>query len=816
MSQNVQRHANSMASYGFWLLFGSPRSGIKPLQPTVIGAFCLLLVLLSGGIQAAQAPSFMVTDVRLQGLQRVSAGTVFNLIPVTVGDRLDAMGARDVVRSLFASGFFKDVRLARDDGVLIVTMVERPAIESIEIDGNKAIQTEALLDGLKQQGLSEGEIFKQATLERVGLELERQYVAQGRYGASIETEIEDLPRNRVDVKILIEEGKNSGIRHLNIVGAEKFSDQELLDELELQHPSLLSFYKNDDKYSREKLSGDLETLEAFYKNQGFADFDIYSTQVSITPDRSQVYITIGVDEGRVYTIGEVNVLGELGDVKVEDLERLLVVASGQQFEQARIKASEDRMTAALGNGGFTFATASGVPKLNDDGTADIEFFVNSGKRAYVNRITFTGNQLTQDEVMRREMRQMEGGWASTAQIDRSKMRLQRLGYFKGVDVETPQVPGTDDLIDVNFTVEEQPSGSISATLGYAQGTGLILGGNYQQSNVLGSGNSLGVGLSSSDYQKSVNFNYYNPYFTMDGVSRGFNLFLRRLDYDQRNIARYSTDAAGLGVSFGFPIGEVQRINFGLLAEWTDITEGRFAALEISNFIRTEGEESINYKANLSWSRSTLNRGIFADRGTSQSFAFEMAVPGSDLNFYKINYTAERYFPLTQTFTLRLRTELGFGDGYGSTGQLPFYENFFAGGFGSIRGFENSTLGPRSTAPLDENGQPIFFRDDDGDPLGGNLLIEATAELIFPFPFVEDNRQFRPAIFFDVGNVFNTRCAKVAVNCFGFDVDQLRYSVGFGVSWLTGLGPMTFAIAKPFQTQDFDEEERFQFELGRTF
>ena len=816
MSQNVQRHANSMASYGFWLLFGSPRSGIKPLQPTVIGAFCLLLVLLSGGIQAAQAPSFMVTDVRLLGLQRVSAGTVFNLIPVTVGDRLDAMGARDVVRSLFASGFFKDVRLARDDGVLIVTMVERPAIESIEIDGNKAIQTEALLDGLKQQGLSEGEIFKQATLERVGLELERQYVAQGRYGASIETEIEDLPRNRVDVKILIEEGKNSGIRHLNIVGAEKFSDEELLDELELQHPSLLSFYKNDDKYSREKLSGDLETLEAFYKNQGFADFDIYSTQVSITPDRSQVYITIGVDEGRVYTIGEVNVLGELGDVKVEDLERLLVVASGQQFEQARIKASEDRMTAALGNGGFTFATASGVPKLNDDGTADIEFFVNSGKRAYVNRITFTGNQLTQDEVMRREMRQMEGGWASTAQIDRSKMRLQRLGYFKGVDVETPQVPGTDDLIDVNFTVEEQPSGSISATLGYAQGTGLILGGNYQQSNVLGSGNSLGVGLSSSDYQKSVNFNYYNPYFTMDGVSRGFNLFLRRLDYDQRNIARYSTDAAGLGVSFGFPIGEVQRINFGLLAEWTDITEGRFAALEISNFIRTEGEESINYKANLSWSRSTLNRGIFADRGTSQSFAFEMAVPGSDLNFYKINYTAERYFPLTQTFTLRLRTELGFGDGYGSTGQLPFYENFFAGGFGSIRGFENSTLGPRSTAPLDENGQPIFFRDDDGDPLGGNLLIEATAELIFPFPFVEDNRQFRPAIFFDVGNVFNTRCAKVAVNCFGFDVDQLRYSVGFGVSWLTGLGPMTFAIAKPFQTQDFDEEERFQFELGRTF
>ena len=759
---------------------------------------------------------FVIEDVRLQGLQRVSAGTVFNLIPVSVGDPLDSVAVRSTMRALFRSGYFKDIQLARDGGVLIVTLVERPAIETIELEGNKAIESEALLQGLAEQGLKEGEIFKQVTLERMGLELERQYVAQGRYGASIETDIEDLPRNRVNVKITIEEGKSSGIRHINVVGASLFPQEELLDALELKHPSLLSFYKNDDKYSREKLSGDLESLEAFYKDRGYADFEIESTQVSITPDRRQVYISIAVDEGQIYQVNKVNLVGELGDVKAEDLRSLIIVQEGQTFSQALITATEERLTNALGNGGFTFATASGVPKLNEDQTVDVEFFVDSGKRAYVRRIAFTGNAMTQDEVMRRESRQMEGGWASTAQIDLTKLRLERLGYFKGVEVETPQVPGKDDQIDVNFTVEEQPSGSISGTLAYSQGYGLIIGGNYQQTNLQGSGNSLNVGLSLSNFQKSLNFNYFDPYFTMDGISRGFNVFLRRLDYDARNIARYSTDSAGLGVNFGLPISETQRINFGLMAEYTEITEGYYAAQEISEFIEVNGPRSANLKANISWSRSTLNRGIFADRGASQSMAAEVSVPGSDLQFYKFIYNGERYFPITSNWTLRLRTELGFGGGYGDTPSLPFYEHFYGGGFGSIRGFENSTLGPRSTPPLDSEGNPVYFRDRDGDPFGGNLLVEATAELIFPMPFVDDNRQFRPAFFVDAGNVFNTNCPKVSVNCFGFDADNFRYSVGVGVSWLSGMGPLTFSFAKPFQTQPYDEKEMFQFELGRTF
>ncbi len=775
-----------------------------------------LLLCLSIAVQAEQ---FTVSDIRLQGLQRVSAGTVFNIMPVNVGDTLDEVSIRQLIRLLFRSGYFKDIRMARDGSILVITLVERPAIESIEIEGNKAIKTEALLEGLGQQGLREGEIFKQATLERVSIELERQYVAQGRYGASLDTQVEELPRNRVAIRIDIEEGKSSGIRHINIVGNTVFDEEQLLDQLELKHPSLFSFYRNDDKYAREKLSGDIEKLESYYRDRGYVEFAIDSTQVAITPDRRQVYITLSIEEGDKYTIKEVNLVGELNDVRPEDLERLILVAPDQVFSQALVTASEERLTQALGNSGYTFASASGVPNINDDGTVDIQFFVDAGKRAYVRRMTFTGNAVTQDEVLRREMRQMEGGWASTAQIDLSKVRLERLGYFSSVNVETPEVPGADDQIDVVFAVEEQPSGSISATLGYSQGFGAILGANYQENNVLGTGNSLGLGLSYSQYQKSVTFNYFNPYYTLDGISRGYNMYYRKLDYDEANIAEYTTDSIGLGLNFGFPIGETQRINFGGLVEYTDITEGAFPAQEVSEFIEKNGNTSYNYKLSLSWSSSTLNRGLFPTRGRSQSLGMEVAVPGSDLQFYKLFYNGQMYFPLADRWTVRVRTELGYGDGYGDTEALPFYEHFFAGGFGSVRGFESNSLGPRSTPPVvDINGNPIpqSFFSGDQDPFGGNLLVEGSIELIFPLPFIENTTQFRPVLFVDAGNVFNTDCPDVSTVCDGLDFGLIRYSAGVSVTWITGLGPMTFGLAKAYNVGEFDEEEFFQFELGRTF
>lgn len=759
----------------------------------------------------AAAEPFTVTDIRIEGLQRVSPGTVFNLLPVRVGDTLDEVSVRQLMRLLFQSGYFRDIHMLRDDGVLIIKVAERPAIESIEIEGNKSIPTDALLEGLGQQGLKEGEIFKQATLERVDLELERQYVGQGRYGASIDTDVEELPRNRVAIKINIEEGKTSGIRHLNIVGNTVFDEKTLLDVLELKHPSLLSFYKNDDKYSREKLSGDLERLESYYRDRGYVQFGVTSTQVSITPDKRQVYITINIFEGESYTVNDVNVIGELRDMSPDYLKALILVAPGQTFSQALVTASEERLVQALGNSGYTFATASGIPEVHDDGTVDVRFVVEAGKRAYVRRVDFVGNTVTQDQVLRREMRQMEGGWASTALINLSKVRLERLGYFKEVNVETPEVPGSDDLVDVLFSVEEQPSGSISATVGYSQGAGLILGANYQENNIFGTGNSLGLGVSWSQYQRAVSFNYFDPYYTIDGISRGYNLFYRTTDYDQQNIATYSTDAYGGGIDFGFPIGETRRMGFGFTIEYTDIKQGVIPALEIADFLYQEGNTFLNFKANLSWSSSTLNRGLFATRGRSQTLQLQVSVPGSDLEFYKIRYQGQQYLPVpfSDALALRLSTQLGYGEAYGGSDLYPFYENFFAGGFGSVRGYQANTLGPLSTPnPFDPYANY--------EPFGGNLLVVGSVELIFPLPFVKDNGSFRPVLFVDGGNVFNTNCLNVSVYCNDFDIGELRYSYGIGITWLAGLGPMTFSLAQPFNTGPLDQEESFQFELGRTF
>ena len=782
----------------------------------------LLAVLLSVGASAWEP--FRVGDIRLLGLQRVSAGTVFNLLPLSVGDVIDSVSVRQLVRGLFASGYFDDVTMSRDGDILIVSVKERPSIESIEIEGNKAIKTENLMEALSGQGLREGEIFKQATLERVGLELERSYVAQGRYNASIETKADPLPRNRVAIEINIEEGSNSGIRHINIVGNTVFSQQELLDDLELKHPSLFSFVRGDHKYSQEKLSGDLERVESYYQDRGHVDMSVRSAQVSITPDRKQVYVTVNIDEGELYTVNEVHLAGELRDVDEDVIRSLFLVEKGQTFSRARMTATEERITAVLGNSGYTFASATGIPETRDDGTVDVTFYVEAGKRAYVRRLSFVGNKVTHDEVLRREMRQIEGGWASTAQIELSKVRLERLGYFEEVNVETPEVPGTDDQIDVEFSVKEQPTGVISGQLGYQEITGLHVGASYQQQNVAGTGNSIGINIGWNDFFKHVTGSFFDPYFTADGISRGYNFYFRRSDYQGLNLARFSTDAIGAGAVFGFPISETQRLQFSFTAEQTRISEGLFAALEISDFLAREQDEFLNWKVETSWMSSTLNRGLFPTAGRSQQVALEVAIPGSELSFYKLQYSGDQYFQFPRGWSFRMRGQVGYGGVFGDTETFPFFEHFFAGGFGSVRGFERSTLGPKGTEPPDST-----FVDPDGLPIGGNLLFEASLELIFPLPVLENRGQFRPVFFVDAGNVFNTDCptperlalaggfdvSEITVRCEDFSTDALRYSAGFSVTWLTGMGPMTFVLAKPFNVGPFDEEETFSFELGRT-
>ncbi len=774
----------------------------NPLRKISLG-FVLLVF-------SIQALGFVISDVRVEGLQRISAGTVFGAIPFNVGDNVDEIELRSIIRSLFKTESFDDVRVGRDGNVLVIIVKERPSIESIEFEGNKAIATEALLEGLNNSGLAEGQIFKKVTLEHMTADLERQYVRQGRYDASISTEVENLPRNRVAIKVLVNEGNVSGIQHINIIGNTIFDDESLLDMMELKLPSLFSFYTKDDKYSREKLKGDLEKLESFYLDRGYLNFVIDSTQVSIAPNMEDVYITVNVIEGDQFTVSRVEIAGELHDIPEPTIRALLLSRKGQIFSRELMTASEERIERALGNAGYTFASATGQPVLDDDGeSVIIKFFVDAGKRAYVRRITFRGNTLTQDKVLRREMRQMEGGWASNAFIESSKVRLERLGFFKEVNVETPAVPGTDDQIDVNYTVEEQPSGSISATLGFSQDIGLILGLSYRESNVFGTGNSVNIGVNRSSFQTAYNFSFFDPYYTVDGVSRGYSVFFRSSDFDERNIASFSTDSFGGSVNFGYPISEISRINMSVGYENTEIKEGVFPAQEISQFLDAEGNKFNLINLSVSYSMSALNRGLLPTAGRSQSISFQMTIPGSELEYYRINYSGQIFFPLHRLFTLRFRTDLGYGDSFGSTEVYPFYKNFFAGGTGSVRGFENNTLGPRTTpSPLDPFGEP--------DPIGGNVLIEASAEILFPLPFIKDQRQIKSAFFLDAGNVFNTDCLDISAICLAPSEGELRYTFGLAITWITGFAPISFALAIPLNEKDGDETESFQFELGRTF
>jgi outer membrane protein insertion porin family len=859
-----------------------------------------LVLLLAALVQPifawAQIEPFVIQDIRVEGLQRISPGSVFAALPVGVGDTADVYAVRSASKNLFSTGNFDDISIARDGGVLVVVVAERPSISEITIDGNKAIETEALLDGLKGAGLAVGQVFQRSTLEGMQLELQRQYVLQGRYDATIDSEVIAEPRNRVSIAIDVNEGTVATIKHINVVGNGVFTDEDLIDLFELKTGGWLSFFTSDDKYSKEKLTSDLETLSSYYLDRGYLQFNIDSTQVAVSPSKEEVYITANVTEGEKFTISQVGLSGDLV-LPEEDLNRFLIVQPEQVYSQQLVTATEDYLTRRLGNEGYNFAKVTGMPEIDEDtNTVAMKFFIDPGKRTYVRRISFAGNQTTMDDVLRREMRQMESAPASSASIEQSRIRLERLGFFKMASVETNEVPGSDDLIDVDFVVEEQSFGSIGGSLGYAQDAGLILGLNLQQNNFLGTGRRVGVSLNSSRYQDVISFNYTNPYFTEDGVSRGFGVFYRKTDLSKINVASYTTDTWGGSVNFGYPISETQRLGFSLGVTDTKITSGQYAVQEISSspklapeieywyystlqangtysaaevlqpidtiplsalsppanegFLDLNGDQYLNWALTGSWIQSTLNRGQLATRGASQSVSLEVAVPPSDLEFYKLNYRGEMYLPLFGEFTLHLRGELGYGEGFGATSELPFYEHFFAGGFGSVRGYETNTLGPRSTPPIvytantavtgiDENGRPTEYGGADGrgygyaidprtgkvplqqfynepDPFGGNVLIEGSAEILFPMPFIKDRSSLRSALFFDVGNVFNTNCRENQVNCFGIDAGELRYSVGIGVTWLSGFGPLTFSLAKPLNASLIDEREVFQFTLGRGF
>lgn len=775
-----------------------------------------LCLIIFGFASYAHASVFQISDIRLEGLQRVSAGIVFSALPVNVGDLADESTIRDATRSLFRTGYFSDVVMVQENSVLVIALKERPAVTEINLEGNKAIESEQLMTALRDNGLAEGQIFRQVILEGMAQELQRQYVSQGRYGAKVETDVEELPRNRVAININIDEGDVAKIRHINIVGNKDFSESELLEDFEQSETGWLSWIRGDDKYSREKLSGDLETLETWYLDRGYLKFQIESTQVSISPNKESVYITININEGETYTISDIELSGEL-KIPESQVKSLILMREGMIFSQALMTSSSEFITRRLGNEGYTFAEVKGYPEVNEeDNTAKVTFVVLPGMRAYVRRVEFRGNTKTSDEVLRREMRQMEGASATNALIELSKVRLERLGFFKEVNVENVPVAGTNDQIDVIYSVEEQPSGSVGASVGYSQGYGLIVGANLSENNFLGTGKQVAVGLNRSTYQSSINFSYSEPYFTVDGVNVGYSIFARETDYDRINVASFSTNTYGANVNWGYPISEVQRIGFGFGYENLDLKTGSYASKEIADFVSANGNNFDVFSLNVNWIKSTLNRGVFATRGNSQRLGVNLALPGSGLEYYKLTYSAQYLRGLTRSLSLKLRTDLGYGESYGDTSQLPFFKNFYGGGFGSVRGFERNTLGPQDTPChlLDPPCNTVYI--DDPDPIGGNVQVEFGAEVIFPLPFIKDQRSVQSSFFIDVGNIFNTKCGDSQINCFKPDAGELRYSAGVGATWLSGFGPITFSFAKPLNSNEFDETEIFQFSLGNTF
>lgn len=820
----------------------------------------LLLLLFTFNVKALE--SFTVSDIRIIGADRISHGTIFSYLPIERGDVVDSEAIRSGIKSVFSTGYFSDVKMLKDGDVLIIDVDERPAIATIRIDGNKSIKTEELMQGLNSIGLSEGEVFDKLELEKVKNELVQQFFSRGKYNVEIDANVRELERNRVLININIDEGKAAKIKHIKIVGNTVFTDEELIEAFESDTTNWLSWYSQDDQYSKEKLNGDLEKLKSYYLDRGYVNAEVESVQVTISNDKKDIYITANIQEGEQYQFGKQDITGELIFDK-SIMERYLISVEGQTFAQNKIELTNNTLKAVLSNRGYAFAEIQPVIEVNnEDKTVDVTYFVLPGKKVYVRRINFIGNTKTKDEVLRREMRQFEGAWFSQALIDRSKLRLQQKPYFEEVEIETEQVAGTEDQIDVNVTVKERNSGQFTFGLGFSQLSGLNFSTSVSLQNLLGTGNTLSVAVNTSDFYKRLNLLYENPYFTDDGISLGYSLNFTNINQGEANIAQYNSTNGSVGIQASFPITEFDRIYTNLAYERIslranqDLTAqaivddlldlGGYAYGCFNRISRPDNDEDLPrlteqcfpdeiipaptgevdesiqiptqyrraftlYKAEARWARDSRNRFFNPTRGAFHSIGFEASLPSSTAEFYKINLKENILFPISENLTLSLRGEIGYGDGYGDTSGLPFFENFFAGGVSSVRGYDDNTLGPKSNigGPFQSEidlGIPTTSRS--GDPIGGSLKVVGSAELVFPPPFAKDTNAARLAWFVDVGNVFDDVDA--------FEARELRMSTGIALKWQAPVGPIVISYAYPFNTDRLDRTERLQFTFGNTF
>lgn len=753
-------------------------------------------------ISAHAAEPFQASDIRIDGLKRVSSGSVFDALTIQPGDRVTDADISLATRALFETGFFDQVEVRADGDVLVIEVTERPAVSRIDIEGNQAIKTEDLLDSLRRAGIVEGDVLKRATLDQLEQAIQRQYTSRGRYDATVSSEIIEQDRNRVGLKISIFEGSVATISRIAIVGNEAFDDDTLLGEMSLTEAGLFTWFSGSNNYETEKLNADVEAIRSYYLNRGYVNVEVSEPQVELSENLEDVFITISVNEGKEFRVGSVNVGGDQ-PIDLSSAVEEMTLQTGEIFSRRLVNEAVSTMSEKLGDAGYARAQVRAVPEINDEAqTVDVTLVVTPGPLVYVRRVEFRGNTDTSDVVLRREIPQLEASVSSAAAIEKGKINLQRLGFFSLVRVSTRPVPDQADQVDVVYEVKEQASGSLSASVGFSQGEGVLLGAAVSQKNFLGSGNALSFSLQSSSSTKEARFSFTDPYYTIDGVSRGVDLYFAQTDFDDTGTADYSTDETGLGLTFGYPISDEARVstNFAVQNTNLDAKASGSRATYIDSFFTSEGYGSsatsadfVEYKAGAAYSYNTLNKAFLPTAGTRHRLSFDLSVPGSDLEYYTASYLGEAYIPVLdqEDVSLKFKTRVGYGDGFGDSDGLPFLKNFFAGGIRTVRGYKYNSLGP-----LDNNGEQV----------GGNVLLTGTAALQFPMPGVKETDQARLSLFSDAGQVY-ADSAKL---------EDLRYSAGLALAWMTPIGPLSFTYASALNSESGDETEGFQFSIGSAF
>jgi outer membrane protein insertion porin family len=750
-----------------------------------------LLTLLSVTSAWAIEP-FTVKDIRVEGIQRTEAGPVFSYLPIKVGDTMDNKQAAAAIHALYATGFFKDVLLKVDHGVLIVQVRERPSIASIEVNGVKDIPKDQLKESMKYAGLAEARIFDKGVLDKATQELKRQYIARGKYGVSVTTTVTELERNRVNIVFNVVEGDVSKIKQINLIGNKAYTEKQLLDLMKLSTPGWFSWFSSSDQYSKQKLSADLETLRSFYMDNGYLEFNIDSTQVSISPNKEDIYITINLTEGEKYTVANVSVSGDTLIPK-EEIEQFVQVKRGDTFSRKALTDTSKKIAERLGQEGYAFANVNAIPEIDKDKhQVSFDFMVDPGQRVYIRRINISGNDKTRDEVIRREFRQVEGEWIDVEKIKKSKQRVDKLDFFSEVNIETPPVQGTADQLDVNMSVKEKSTGNISIGAGFSSGEGFVLSGGVTQANLFGTGNFLSTQINTGKVNQVYSVSYTNPYYTDDGVSRGFDIYKRNTDSQSTAVSQYSSHTMGGGVRYGVPIAEEQSINYGLAIERTELGLFSTSPTRLVQYVNVFGTFNTNLLGTIGWVRDSRDSAIYTTEGTVQRAFAEIALPVFDMRYYKLNYQHQLFYPVNSDITLLLNGEAGIAGGYGGK-ELPFFKNFYAGGPGSVRGYDSSSLGPRDSAGL---------------VLGGPRRVVGGAELMTPFPGMDKEKSVRLSGFIDAGAVFGPGDQPGSAG--------LRYSAGMAFTWLSPVGPLKFSYAWPLNKQSVDKVQKFQFTLGSIF